>query len=162
MLEYHTGDVTKVESELLINASNGKGWMGGLIGRLVKLHGVAESIHYTDHSIEKEAKKHCKENAPRVGEVFQTDSGKLGFPKGILHAVTVKNKGLWSNEHIVRDCIFRISDYCIKNSIKTASLPILGAGTGRVKHDAVLELYKKHLEEHPTVFKVVKFSKEVK
>lgn len=159
MLEYHTGDVTKVDAELLINASNGKGWMGGLVGRWIKLHGVAESIHYVDHTVEKEAKKYCKANAPRVGEVFQTESGKLGFPKGILHAVTMKNRGLLSSEEAVRDCINKIADYCIKNSIKTVSIPLLGAGTGRVEPNVVLELYKKVLDGHPTTFKVVTFGR---
>lgn len=62
MIYYLKGNLINIKAELLINAANGRGWMGGLLGRFIHLKGVAEAIHYADHSIERLAKKEAKRN----------------------------------------------------------------------------------------------------
>lgn len=54
-------DITRVKADILVNESNGIGFMGGLIGKYIKTKGVAEAIHYaTKGAVEKEAKRACK------------------------------------------------------------------------------------------------------
>lgn len=57
-------DITRVKADILVNESNGIGFMGGLIGKYIKTKGVAEAIHYaTKGAVEKEAKRACKKKA---------------------------------------------------------------------------------------------------
>jgi len=45
------GDISDAEAEIIVNAANRIGFMGGWIGRIYKTKGVAESIHYHRRSI---------------------------------------------------------------------------------------------------------------
>jgi len=151
----HTGlNVLDIEAELLINAANGKGWMGGVIGRFVRLKGVAESIHYVDPSIERLAKKEAKRLQVKCGDVFLTDSGKLGFPKGILHAVTMDRPGQISNLNIIESCLKNILKFCSEKNINTVAIPLLGTGTGKLQKFDVLDLYQDMLKSSNTLFNV--------
>lgn len=158
MIKHVYGNAINIEAELLVNASNSKGWMGGLMGRFIPLKGVAESIHYADPSIERLAKKQARKLKVNCGDVFLTSSGKLKFPKGILHAVTVKKPGQTSELSIIKKCIVNILKYCEENSVKSVSLPILGTGTGRVSTQDVLNLYNEMLQTHKTLFYIVHFN----
>lgn len=155
MIEYKKGNIIENKAELLINASNGKGWMGGLLGRCIPMKGVAESIHFHDHSIEKEAKNICKSLKINVGDVFLTSSGSLQFNKGILHAVTMNKPNQKSTLYGVEKCLINISCYCIDNNISSVSIPLLGTGTGKLDKIDVIDLYAKHLTYHPTRFDVI-------
>lgn len=53
MIKHFYGNVIDIDAEILINASNAQGYMGGILGRFFKLKGVAETIHYAEPSIEK-------------------------------------------------------------------------------------------------------------
>ncbi|MED0649881.1 macro domain-containing protein [Aeribacillus pallidus] len=159
MIKHVHGNAINVKAELLVNASNGKGWMGGLIGRFIPLKGVAESIHYADPSIERLAKRESKRLNVKCGDVFHTNAGKLNFPKGILHAVTMNKPGQTSDLGTIKKCILNISKYCEENSINSVSLPILGTGTGRVPIEDVLKLYHKMLQTHKTLFYIVHFKR---
>ena len=47
MIQYiHNEDIAYADVNIIINASNGIGWMGGTEGIERKLKGVAESIHF--------------------------------------------------------------------------------------------------------------------
>nr|AKO69684.1 appr-1-p processing domain-containing protein [Aeromonas sp. Ne-1] len=155
MLEYINGNIIEVQTELLINASNGKGWMGGVLGRFILLNGVAESIHYRDHTIERLAKKTVRDMKVKCGDVFHTHSGKLNFPKGILHAVTMLKPGQKSNLSIIETCLDNILKFCKDNNINSVAIPLLGTGTGRVKESKVLKLYNDKLSSSKVIFYVV-------
>lgn len=153
------GNIIDTKSELLINASNGKGWMGGILGRFILLKGVAESIHFADPSIEKLAKKQVYKSKVNCGNYFITTSGKLDFPKGILHAVTMEKPGQLSSLAIIEKCLKNILEYCNKNNINTVTIPLLGTGTGKVDTDEVLLLYEKLLYSSNTTFYIVHYKK---
>lgn len=159
MIENITGNIIDTKAELLINASNGKGWMGGIVGRFILLKGVAETIHYADSSIEGLAKKVARKRKLKCGDVFHTGSGKLNYSKGILHAVTMIKPGQLSNLDIIESCLNNILVYCRDNNIKTATIPLLGTGTGEVKKESVMRLYEKLLNSSETKFKVVHFKR---
>lgn len=155
MIECINGTIPYVKGDLLVNAANGRGWMGGLLGRFVKLNGVAESIHYADLSIEKTTKVLFRRNKARSGDVIHTSAGRLEYINGILHAVTMNWPGQKSSLNTVERCLENIVAYCNENDIKTAVIPLLGTGTGRLEKNAVLALYKNKLDNSNTLFKVI-------
>lgn len=157
MIQYLDGDITKLQADLLVNASNGIGYMGGLLGRFIKLNGVAESIHYIDHRIEKEAKKVCKDRKRYAGDIFWTSSGKLGYERGIIHAVTMDKPGQSSELPDISKCIENLVKYCRENKIRSIVLPILGSGVGGLNKDEVLGEYVRYLLDEEAVYYVVHY-----
>ena len=155
MIQHVYGNIINTNAELLVNAANGKGWMGGVIGRFFLLKGVAETIHYADPTIEKLAKKEVKRLKPKSGDVFHTPSGNIGFKKGILHAVTMNKPATRSTIRIVEMCIHNILRYCVQNDIKSVAIPLLGTGTGKVDSKEVLRLYESVFSTSETCFYVV-------
>ncbi|MCM3603110.1 macro domain-containing protein [Robertmurraya korlensis] len=155
MIEYIKGTIPYIKGDILVNAANGRGWMGGILGRFIKLNGVAESIHYADPSIEKITKALFRRNKARSGDVIHTTSGKLFYPEGILHAVTMNWPGTKSSIDTVNQCLDNILVYCNENNIETVVIPLLGTGTGRLNKNTVLALYKEKLQKSNTIFKVV-------
>ncbi|MFJ7982155.1 macro domain-containing protein [Lysinibacillus xylanilyticus] len=122
------------------------------------MKGVAESIHYSDPSIEKVSKKVIKTNTFRCGDVYHTGAGKLDFPKGNLHAITMMNPGQASSIEIVKECLINLLLYCDTNNISTVALPLLGTGTRKVKKEEVISLYEEILLDSNIYFKIVHYS----
>lgn len=150
MIRYLATDIEKVEADVIVNASNGIGYMGGFLGRWIKLKGVAESIHYLDSNIEVAAKKLCRTRKIREGDVFLTEAGKLKC-KYIFHAVTMEKPGRDSSLEIVEKCIKKVLSLAEDYQFKTIAIPYLGCGTGRVDKRKVRELYEYHLQNHPSI-----------
>lgn len=157
MIKHFYGNVIDIDAEILINASNAQGYMGGILGRFFKLKGVAETIHYAEPSIEKIAKKEFKKRTFQCGDILHTNSGRLPFSKGIIHAVTMKKPGQTSNTGIIKECLNNILAFCKEKNVKSAALPLLGAGTGRVDKDEVIQLYESMLQDSDTLFKIVHY-----
>lgn len=155
MIEYIQGRIPYIEGDVVVNAANAVGWMGGLYGRFKKMEGVAESIHYADPSIERISKRLFKKEGAKAGQVIHTSAGSLNYPGGILHAITMNKPGMESNLSIVKECIDNIVIYCESKHVNTVVLPLLGTGTGRLDRKAVLDLYEKKLKNSITIFKVV-------
>ncbi|MEY8742821.1 macro domain-containing protein [Bacillales bacterium AN1005] len=147
MLNYIHGDIVKQRADVIVNASNGLGWMGGILGRFIKLKGVAESIHHFDPKIEKEAKRACKNRLMKPGEVFITSSGKLDC-NHIFHAVTMYLPGTRSSLKSVEKCIQNIIKNAELSGAKSIILPFLGCGTGGLKKEQVNELYNTYFSSH--------------
>jgi O-acetyl-ADP-ribose deacetylase (regulator of RNase III) len=141
-LRYHTGDITKIRADAIVNAANARGYMGGLIGRYIRLRGVAESIHYaTSGAVEKEAKRVVRAHPPGLGDVYVT--GAHGLPaEWVLHAVTMLKPGSRSSIEVVARCVENIIDSCRSLGVRTVAVPLLGTGTGRVNVRDVEELYE--------------------
>lgn len=159
MYEQLSGNLLDFKSDLLINAANGNGWMGGILGRYVPLKGVAETIHYNDHSIEREAKLICRSKNINLGDIYITSSGSLGFKEGVLHAVTMLRPGQKSDILTIGKCITNIGVYCQEKAIKTATIPLLGTGTGGLDKEEVMEIFEKKFRNHSTYFKVIHYKR---
>lgn len=159
MIEFISGEIPYIEGDLLINAANGRGWMGGVIGRLFKSVGVAQSIHYADPSIEKITKKLFRDKRVSVGDTVHTTAGKLNYSCGILHAITMAEPGQSSSLDIVAKCLDNMLSYCDKNKIEVVVIPLLGTGVGGLNKESVLDLYEKKLENSRTTFKVIHYKK---
>ncbi|MCE4051666.1 macro domain-containing protein [Bacillus sp. Au-Bac7] len=150
MIQFLETDIVKVEADVIVNASNAIGYMGGFVGRWIKLKGVAESIHYVDSSIEMAAKKTCRSREVKEGHVFLTEAGKLKC-KYIFHAVTMENPGQNSSLEVVEKCIKQIISFAEDYHFTTIAVPYLGCGTGRVDKGKVRELYEYHFKNHPEI-----------
>lgn len=144
------GNITEIKADIIINASNGIGFMGGILGRFVKLEGVAEAIHYaTKGVVENEAKMTAKKRKyiPRhlcgykSGEVFVTGAGNLDATY-IIHAVTMPFPGMITNIDVIKVLLPKIISKAYELNAKSLVIPLLGTGTGRVPKDKVLKLYE--------------------
>ncbi|RKJ75248.1 Appr-1-p processing protein [Butyricicoccus sp. 1XD8-22] len=155
MIDYISDDIVRVQAELIVNAANAQGYMGGWIGKYLHLKGVAESIHYVDPSIEKQTKHICKTQDLNPGDIFHTNAGILPFSKGIIHAITMNKPGQRSSIDVIEKCLQNIAIYCQENKINTVAIPLLGCGTGRLPKDDVYSLYEKYLSPQEIVYLVV-------
>lgn len=143
-------DICKVKADVIVNAANGIGFMGGILGRYIPLRGVAESINFaTKGKVEKEAKKAAKKHRwlPRIlcghhaGEVYVTGAG--GLPSSwIIHAVTMRYPGMRSDIHIIEILLGKIIEKARKLNAKTLAIPLLGSGTGGIHPKEVFNLYE--------------------
>lgn len=161
MIEVYLGDIVDIKSDLLVNASNKVGWMGGTLGSVIKMSGVAESIHYTYKGVEKEAKKYCKKYKPNLGDVFLTKTSYSDKELLVAHAVTVKYPGWKSNLGVVDRCLQILMHVVEELGVQTVTLPLLGTGTGSMDAKEVIILYKKYLEHSEVLFKLVCYDKEI-
>lgn len=142
MLVYKKGDITFATEDIVVNAANGIGWMGGILGRVHKFHGIAESIHYTTKGqVEKEIRKKGRIYCP--GEVFFTQGYGIG-KIGILHAVTMLLPGCLARKKMIRKLCPKILEMARQKNAKSIALPYLGCGTGRLKPEEVKEIYEEY------------------
>jgi O-acetyl-ADP-ribose deacetylase (regulator of RNase III) len=140
------GKIEEQEVDAIVNASNGIGWMGGIIGKHVKLPGVAESLHYaTNGEVEKEAKEFLKNNKCKRGDIFITSAANLKA-KYIIHAVTMNFPGQKSDLATIEILLLKIIKKIKELDLKTIAIPLLGAGTGRIPEEKVISLYEKYFK----------------
>lgn len=146
MVDYVIGDIVEADSDLVVNAANGIGWMGGFLTRHWKFQGVAESINYAScGEVEKEVHRHGRIHLP--GDVFFTDGCGIGRI-GIIHAVTMLIPGWWTTEKTVRALLPAIADLAEELGASSVAMPFLGCGTGRLKKDRVRKIYEEFFAEY--------------
>lgn len=156
-MEIIYGDICdlNIVIDAIVNASNGMGYMGGLLCRHVKLNGLAENINYlTKGTVEREAKKKCKLKSylPRIiackpaGDIFYTSAGNLKA-KHIIHAITMKYPGTKSKLETIKELLPKIVNTAHILNCKTIAIPLLGAGMGGLKENEVLEIYKEYFKD---------------
>ena len=139
MLIFKQGNIVNATEDIVVNAANGIGWMGGLLGRFIKLSGVAESIHYaTKGNVEREVRRQHRFSRP--GDVFFTQGYGIG-KIGIIHAVTMQIPGWWTKEQTVTILLPKIMRLAKEKGAKSIALPYLGCGTGHLKQKRVNEIY---------------------
>ena len=143
-LEIVYGDICETDCDVLVNASNGIGYMGGKAGIRKRLPGVAESIHYlTAGQVEAEAKAVTRSISPlgvAPGNVFVTAAPGLKC-RHIIHAVTMRLPGTLSRMSTVVELLPRILQQARQLGASTIAIPLLGTGTGHLSQEKVLELY---------------------
>lgn len=143
-------DIVTGKADVIVNAANATGWMGGFLGRFILFKGVAEALHYaTKGSLEKEAKRIAKTTKAKAGDVFVTESRKPLNSVFVFHACTMDQRGQKSSLEVVERCVIRIDELCQELAVKSIILPYLGCGTGGLNTADVLKLYRKHLAGKP-------------
>lgn len=157
MLIFKQGDIVNATEDIVVNAANGIGWMGGILGRFFPLSGVAESLHYaTKGKIEKEVRRSHRFSRP--GEVFFTQGYGIG-KIGIIHAVTMQIPGWWTKEQTVLALLPKIVELAKEKGAKSIALPYLGCGTGHLKRQRVEEIYKEFFMDEKQDMDIVVYYK---
>ncbi|MGI6485116.1 MAG: macro domain-containing protein [Tepidanaerobacteraceae bacterium] len=124
------GDITQADTDVIVNAANGIGPMGGGVAYAIKKAG--------GKIIEDEAIRVCKRNDPKVGDVYVTTAGNLKA-KYVFHAVTMKYPAEPSNVQIVQKCLKSIIQKARELKVKSMVIPALATGVGGVsKKDAAM------------------------
>lgn len=140
-------DIACINADIIVNASNAIGYMGGIIGRFIKLNGVAQSIHYkTKGEVEKEAKKASKNRKYKPGDIFVTGAGDLKATY-IIHAVTMSHPGTTTNIEVVKELLTKVLSKAYELKAKSIAIPLLGAGVGKVSKDEVLKKYEEFFKD---------------
>ena len=153
MLTYQKADITTATEDIVVNAANGFGWMGGFLTRIHHFHGIAEAINYkTQGKVEKEIRKHWKLHFP--GQVFFTQGYGIGAI-GIIHAVTMLIPGWWTRERTVRQLLPQIVELAKEKGAKSIAIPYLGCGTGHLKQERVQKIYEEFFSLNDDSLEVV-------
>lgn len=116
------GSILDVDAQVIVNAANGLGLMGGGVAGVIKRAAGAE--------IEREAVK----DAPiRVGKAVLTSGGKTKF-KGIIHAPTMPEPGMRIPAHNVALATTAALTLADQNGFESIAVPGMGTGVGGVAH----------------------------
>jgi O-acetyl-ADP-ribose deacetylase (regulator of RNase III) len=164
-------DIACIEADILVNAANGIGYMGGRRGIARKLKGVAEALHYaTKGRVEKEAKVNCKKVkwlprlfcGHRVGEVYLTSAG--GLKAGhVIHAVTMYLPGSKAYLGDIPRLLREILSLSRKLGARSVAIPLLGTGTGGLSKNSVMSIYTEmfsHIDDMEII--VVGYDRSIK
>lgn len=136
MLRCLVGDLTKVQADVLVNAANGLGPMGGGVAAALRRAGGQE--------IEEEAIAVCRREDPQPGDVYVTGAGKLAA-RYIFHAVTMKRPAEPSSVEIVEKCLHNLLQKAREYGVKSLALPALATGVGGVSRQAVADVFARVL-----------------
>lgn len=143
-------DISKAEADVIVNAANGWGYMGGKKARDGLLQGVSESLN---RSTDGKMETYCTKKARRFthipscifgkskGEIFISPSFGLKC-KEVVHAVTMRTPAGRSSERTVIILLNSIFKYCRDAGYRTVAMPLLGAGTGGLEKFKVLYITK--------------------
>lgn len=152
-------EIAFAETDVIVNAANGCGWMGGKRCHTELHKGVAEHLNYYTHgAIENKAliaaRKYSKITSwlfgTKAGDFFVTESCGLKCQK-IIHAVTMRYPASYSSIKDVSDVIKKIFEYCHNSNYKSIAIPCLGCGTGGLQIDKVMELIRNETEFYPKI-----------
>ncbi len=148
-------DIAFASADVLVNAGNGTGYMGGKQSKEHLCSGVAEHLNYYSNGKAEKAAKEKKRFehelfAFPVGSVFYTDN--CGFLcKVILHAVTMRHAGGHSTYRGIEKCIKNIYDYCEKTCTASVAIPLLGCGTGGLDAERIRTMIDEEARRHPSI-----------
>lgn len=131
----HRGDITREETEAIVNAANSSLWMGGGVAGAIKRAGGRE--------IEEEA---VKKGPIPVGEAVVTGAGRLSC-KYVIHAAVMGPDLLTDEEKIraaTKNSLLRAEEL----GLKSIAFPALGTGVGRFPYAKAAEVMVQEVREH--------------
>lgn len=141
------GNIANAACDIIVNAANGTGYMGGKAALKGKAEGVAESLNVATGGSMENAAMRAARSFPRLsslllgtkkGSFFITESCGLKC-REIFHAVTIRYPGGKSDIDTVRKLLYLLARYCRMERHKTIALPLLGCGTGQLNEKEVLK-----------------------
>ncbi|UCD64330.1 MAG: macro domain-containing protein [Candidatus Zixiibacteriota bacterium] len=116
-IEIVKGDITRTDTEAIVNAANNHFWMGSGVAGAIKAAG--------GDIIEKEA---VKKGPVMPGEAVHTTAGKLPF-KMVIHAA-VMGQDLRTSDKYIRRATISCLNIAEKLKIASISFPAFGTGVG--------------------------------
>ena len=138
------GSILDADAQVIVNAANSLGLMGGGVAGVIKRAAGAE--------IEREAVK----DAPiRVGKAVLTSGGKTKF-RGIIHAPTMPEPGMRiqaQNVALATKAALTLAD---DKGFESIAIPGMGTGVGGVAHaDAAAKMIREIQAFSPRTLKSV-------
>ena len=146
-------------AQIIVNAANGFGYMGG--ERCIKkLHrGVAESIQYASKgAVEKLSKTLCRHHSLfgyTSGSVFLTEAPNMNT-LFIIHAVTMRTPGSKTKFKTITKLVPEIIKSAEYLSLATVAIPLLGTGTGGLDETDVFDYLTTQLADSNIEFWIYK------
>lgn len=116
-IEIVKGDITHVDTEVIVNAANNEFWMGSGVAGAIKLAGGS--------SIEEEA---MARGPVMPGVAIVTGSGSLPF-KAIFHAA-VMGQDLRTRDTFIRQATIACLNMAEQYKIRSIAFPAFGTGVG--------------------------------
>ncbi|MFH1783457.1 MAG: macro domain-containing protein [bacterium] len=146
-VEVAKGDLTKQETDAIVNAANNQLLMGGGVAGAIKRKG--------GDSIQEE----CNKLAPiEVGEAAITGAGNLST-KYVIHAATM-GMDFETDENRIRESTASALNIAEVKGLTSIAFPALGCGVGGFALDeaakVMLEAVMKHLRK-PSTLKIIRF-----
>lgn len=165
-------DIACDDADVIINAANGCGWMGGRQARISLCKGVAEHLNFYSNGLENAAMEAARRLSgvpswiagKRAGEVFRTPvtdaiRGKLKCEE-VFHAVTMRYPGMKCKLRTVRKLVPQIFAMTADAGYKSVAMPCLGCGTGSLDTDAVVNIIKEEAKKYPELEVRIYINKE--
>jgi len=116
------GSILDADAQVIVNAANSLGLMGGGVAGVIKRAAGAE--------VEREAVK----DAPiRVGKAVLTSGGNTKY-RGIIHAPTMPNPGMHIPVENVAFAVGAALTLADEKGFKSIAIPGMGTGVGGVAH----------------------------
>jgi len=116
-IEVIRGDISRTDTEVIVNAANNEFWMGSGVAGAIKRAG--------GEVIEQEA---VAKGPVMPGEVVFTGAGKLPF-KYVIHAA-VMGQNLHTNDKLIRKTTIGSLSLAEKLGVSSIALPAFGTGVG--------------------------------
>lgn len=116
-IEVVKGDITKTDTEVIVNAANNSFWMGAGVAGAIKAAG--------GDIIEKEA---VRKGPVMPGEAVYTTAGKLPF-KLVIHAA-VMGQDLRTSDKYIRQATISSLNIAENLNIESIAFPAFGTGVG--------------------------------
>lgn len=116
-IEIIKGDITKTDTEVIVNAANNHFWMGSGVAGAIKAAG--------GEIIEKEA---VKKGPVMPGEAVHTTAGSLPY-KMVIHAA-VMGQDLRTSDKYIRQATISCLNIAEKLNIESIAFPAFGTGVG--------------------------------
>jgi O-acetyl-ADP-ribose deacetylase (regulator of RNase III) len=116
-IEIMRGDITKADTEVIVNAANNRFWMGSGVAGAIKAAG--------GQVVEDEA---MKKGPVMPGEAIFTTAGQLSY-KGVIHAA-VMGQDLRTRDTFIRQATIACLLLAEAHVIKSIAFPAFGTGVG--------------------------------
>ena len=117
IIEAVQGDITRANTEAIVNAANNHFWMGAGVAGAIKRAG--------GEVIESEA---VKKGPVMPGEAIYTGAGRLPF-KAIIHAA-VMGQDLRTSDKLIRQATIASLNIAEKLRLESVAFPAFGTGVG--------------------------------
>lgn len=135
IISLHSGDITDLEVDSIVNAANNRLLMGGGVAGAIKRKGGKE--------IEEEA---IKKGPIPVGEAVVTGGGRLKA-KHVIHAATMAMDFL-TDEKKIREATRHSLKRAQEIGLESIAFPALGAGVGGFPYPQVARIMLEEIEAH--------------
>jgi O-acetyl-ADP-ribose deacetylase (regulator of RNase III) len=143
VIEVVRGDITRADTEAIVNAANNQFWMGAGVAGAIKRAG--------GEVIENEA---VKKGPVMPGQAVYTGAGKLPF-KAVIHAA-VMGQDLRTSDELIRQATIASLNIAEKLKIESVAFPAFGTGVGGFPMTACANIMIKAARGYQSLAKNIK------